>query len=352
MMEDLCATRWIYNESYGAMMELPGVNSNSSRNTPEIQKSAEKEGGDPCKIYEMEQVREFASFVSNNKLSVKTKITSQEFQEADRMEGGVSGAMKLRYEGHLKIIKPQVLTKVFSENLKALTSSGKHISHANVSESDDSFAHFPRKELLGWHIARIFALDVPDTELVEIETELGESKYASAQIFLTDAVSMINTKVEPYKIDLNSVILTFLFHLFTENIDGHTGNILLIPYEGEDDEEDLVEYKVIPIDYGLIYPRHDSIYPKEFSLLKKGFFHSFKTKKIHIHRYLKPLVEKLENALNAEFCNLMTSQEKQLYHRNLTGLQRILGGEESSLSLNGFLDTFVAHLMMELKDEH
>jgi len=327
-------------------MELPGIGSDSFSNIPEDQEGSEKKEGDICKKYEMKQVAEFASFVSQINLPIGTDINSEELQQAERIESGVSGAMKLQHKGTLKIIKPQVLTEAFSTNLKALDSQRKDISHSKVSESDDSFAHFPRKELLGYRIASLFGLDVPLTELVG----LGEEKYASAQTFLSEAISMTNAdNLQSCEVDFDSVILTFLFHLFTENIDGHTGNILLTPYD--DDDNELVKYKAIPIDYGLIYPRHGSIYPTEFNLLKKGFFKFFISKKVIIQKFLPKLVGRLEYGLTTELLNLMTPQEQHLCQRNLKALKSMLNHSEPSLSLDDFLKAFIERVCKG-KDEY
>lgn len=291
---------------------------------------------------------EARTFVKNNKIDIEERISEEEYDSARSLGAGVSGSKVLMIGGEERVLKRPIITDVFARNYAAVANKGELVSHKLVSESDDSFADFPRKEVLGYQIGQRVGLNIPKTQLVQV----GED-VASSQRFIpkSEAVTMAQlSEIYPYEIDFDSAFKTFFFHLLTENIDGHSGNILLkyILHSDEDSDDDelTAKYEAIPIDFGLIFPNHDTIYPKELNYVKKNFYYLFEGKSINIKNHLVPFIKQARTLLrDPEIQRLARPHELEKLEVNIQAFERIANSSEKSLKVHEFLNAFVGNVV-------
>lgn len=276
------------------------------------------------------------------------EISEEKFLQAEFIGKGISGAKKIVLDGKDYVIKRQELTEEFRKNLAYVFLRNIPISHSLVSESDDSFADFPRKEILGARIASAFGIEVPRTELVSINgTEVG-----SLQEYLPQekAVAMVDRvqKLIPADIDLQSAVNVIFFHVVTENIDGHCGNVLLASADqNQEDEDDYnPDFKAIPIDFGLIFPRRESVYPNEMNLVKKDFFKFFQEKKISIEENLRPLVFDDDVLHRPEVRSIAKDHELRLLSTNFRAMQGIALESKGRITVRELFDKFISRLVV------
>lgn len=291
---------------------------------------------------------EARTFVKNNKIDIEERISEEEYDSARSLGAGVSGSKVLMIGGEERVLKRPIITDVFARNYAAVANKGELVSHKLVSESDDSFADFPRKEVLGYQIGQRIGLNIPKTQLALVGDDV-----ASTQKFIPkdEAVTMAHlSEIYPYEIDLESAFKTFFFHLLTENIDGHSGNILLkyILRSGEDADADelMAKYEAIPIDFGLIFPNHDTIYPKELNYVKKNFYYLFEGKSISIKQHLVPFIKQACMLLkDPEILRLARPHELEKLQVNIQAFERIANSSEKSLKVHEFLNVFVGNVV-------
>ncbi|MBM3194031.1 MAG: hypothetical protein FJZ59_07365 [Chlamydiae bacterium] len=242
----------------------------------------------PLDLYFESCEKETSDFFKRSPEKPTRNLTEEDFLKADDLSQGVTGAKKIRIKGGEFVLKKPLLTEGYRRNFEQSLDRG-NVCHLRVCESEDPLTDFPRKEVLGFRLAKFFGLKVPQTELLTVGPN-----FCSLQEFYSKekAESMCaRLNVETFQIDFHSAMKTLLFNLVTENIDGHSGNILLVKIdEPSDDEDDLTEFNAIPIDFGLLFPRRSSIYPDEMQLMKKQFHTMFENRTISLKKDIIPFI--------------------------------------------------------------
>lgn len=273
-------------------------------------------------------------------------FTAQQYEAAEDLGAGVSGAKKIFHNGKTYILKVPMMTQTFRKNFISSVENSKPIEHQNISESDNPFTHFPRKEKVGSQLCHHFGVSSPKTELVWIEG-VG---YGSLQEFIPeDQATVMNKKgftVPAAEIELESMVKVFLWSLVTENVDLHSGNILLLylpPSSDDDDELQIAAtYKMMPIDYGLLFSRSDSIYPQEFKLLLKALYVLLASKNIDFNFYVSSIANPTAILQDPILNQLMTDEEKKTFTKNLKALKLAADKTEGKMTTEAFLQLFLS----------
>lgn len=309
---------------------------------PEKKQTVQSEADKYCE----KEVSAGKSFLDEKQVVYSHHITEEEYHAAADLCEGVSGAKKITLLGKEYILKSPVFTETFRKNFEARVDTGQPIEHRYVSESDDSFAHFARKEVVGSHLCEAFGISVPKTTLVKI----GDDKYGSLQEFVPkEKATVMNKKglsINAAEIDFPSSIKQVVWQLATENIDQHSGNIMLEHLEQSDDsdsdEEFAPSYRPFPIDYGLIFPRHQSVYPEEVNQVKKGLYCLMENKKADFNAYLSTIEEPETILQEPNLDKLMMEHEKKNLIKNVKILKAVAAQAEEKLTIRAFTDSFVS----------
>lgn len=280
------------------------------------------------------------AFLEGRNLVPQRSITPAEYDAAQDLCTGVSGAKKISLNGAPHVLKMPFFTKIFLSNYLAILDKGLPVRHRDVSGSDDSFADFPRKEVLGFRLAKAFGIEVPHTELVRV----GGKTVGSLQRFVTGSRSMaeVSGSIKAADIDFESMLKILFFQFATENSDGHEGNVLLLDMPPSADEDEYVPpYKAVPIDYSLIFPRHQTLYPNELSLIKRGIFKLIENRNIKVTQLLSRLNLTPEIADRPDIRPLLTDAEHALLVKNLTALQMAAKQVQEPVTTSEFYDLFL-----------
>lgn len=255
-------------------------------------------------------------------------LSESDYNHSEPLQEGVSGARKILISGKEHVLKRPVLTTAFRKNLVEQNKRGVEISHKNVSESDSPVTDFPRKERLGYLIAEKLEIPVPKTALATLKFDQssgdGYSEIVSVQEWLPKEgyVNMLKADPAAFEIDIASAAKAVIFNILTENIDSHSGNVMLEKLEHTDSEDSDAEddfppdYKAVQIDFGLIFPREESIYPNLANQVKRGLFATFEQRALDISAI------DLDNLISPEIESLVTESEQKNLQQNIDALQR------------------------------
>ena len=322
------------------------------RNRPvDIPREFAVERANPMLSYCDSEVQRMEAFLNDRRVTIERTITAASFAEAKDLTTGVSGAKTIVIAGQKYILKSQNFTETFRANFGTLLAyranfgaslaDSSDITHRKISESDDSYAHFPRKEVLGSTLASKFHLKVPKTELARIE---GDG-IASLQEFVSEkeAIVMIleGDKLAVADIDFQSIVGTVLFQIATENIDGHSGNVMLRYLPESNDEERIARFEAFPIDYGLILPRNASVYPLETNLIKGVLYKLIENRKIPIKTVTENLPQLDDILCDPVIQRLATDNEKQNLIANLRALHQAASKSPEITTIKDFLDLVI-----------
>ncbi len=280
------------------------------------------------------------AFLESRHLVPQRAISPAEYDGAEDLCTGVSGSKKIHVAGAPHVLKTPIFTKIFRSNYLAILDKGLPVKHRDVSGSDDSFPDFPRKEVLGYRLAKAFGIDVPHTELVRV----GDKTIGSLQTFIPGSRSMaeVSGSIQASDIDFESMLKILFFQFATENSDGHEGNVLLINMPPSADEDEFVPpYRAVPIDYSLIFPRHQTLYPRELSLIKRGVYKLLENRNIKVTKLLSRLHLTPDIADRPDIRPLMTDREHALLVKNLTALQMAAKMVQEPLTTSEFYDLFL-----------
>lgn len=300
--------------------------------------------------YEIETVN---SFIRSRGIQFTRNITVAEYQQAEYLGAGVAGAKKITLgDGITYVVKAQLFTETFRKNYYEAVRQNKPIEHSIISESHDSFAHFPRKEVIGYELSHAYNLRTPKTELITID----QHYIASLQEFIpSDQATVMNKKglsIQLSDIEMTSAVKTFMCQQGIDNIDGHTGNVMLwhLPQSDDSDSDDdsfTASYEAFPIDFGLIHPRLNGVQPREGNKIKQGIYKLVENRTINFASYGAMIPDSSLIDSNPALASLMTDHEKINQTKNLRAQKetiKILSDTGERVSVAQYNNLFVERL--------
>lgn len=328
----------------GARLNIQSTADSSSRKRKRNDSSNAASVGEYMKI-ELQSTLEQLSAVP-----VFRVLKDADLATAKPLTSGISGAKLIEISGKKYVLKQPVATETFAKNFDAQLSQIGNFQHRNIAESDDSFVHFPRKELVGSHLLARVLPDAPKAHLVSIEQAGEAPSYGVLIEFVKDATCMADLSaadMSPAFFHYEDSLACCLLQLVMENIDGHPGNLLTLPIEASDDDDDfdLATYRPVPIDFGLSLPRHKSLYPDEFNLVRKGLIKMFLDRRVS-SGVLKAFNTDRSFLDDKEFQAISTPRERAILQRNFEAVERTiqhcLQGDKR-YTLREFIELFLSN---------